>query len=415
MSDRPLVSLDTVARLVTEKTAGSKELTRPYVGLEHMKTDSPDLLGFGSAANSISINGIFEQGDTLFGKLRPNLRKTVLAPFPGYCSTDILILRPNAGYLPGFVARLFQSGNVFSRAIQTSIGTKMPRTSWTSMRRLPVYAPSCDEQALISEFVDQLDEQVRKTEHLVAKLKLVKQGLLHDLLTRGIDDNGELRGLDRHPEQFKDSPLGCIPKSWETPLLGTVAKIRSGTTPSRDIGQFWSRGSIPWVKTAEICFAPIYTTEEKVTEIALHSTSLDLFPPTTVLIAMYGQGATRGRCGILQISATINQACAAIQGNPQIVDQNFLFQLLCAKYEHLRGLGHGSQQTNLSSSLLTQVRLPFPPLAEQRVINSVVSQVDSRIETETGSAAKLRLLKQALMDDLLTGRVRVTPLLEGNF
>ncbi len=72
--------------------------------------------------------------------------------------------------------------------------------------------PPLPEQRRIAEILDTLDEAIRKTEQVIAKLQQMKQGLLHDLLTRGIDDNGELRDPERHPEQFKDSPLGRIPR-----------------------------------------------------------------------------------------------------------------------------------------------------------------------------------------------------------
>ena len=83
------------------------------------------------------------------------------------------------------------------------------------MDRLSVWLPPLPEQRRIAEILDTVDEAIRRTEQVIAKLQQMKQGLLHDLLTRGIDENGELRDPERHPEQFKDSPLGRIPREWE--------------------------------------------------------------------------------------------------------------------------------------------------------------------------------------------------------
>ncbi|MBK8936883.1 MAG: restriction endonuclease subunit S [Polyangiaceae bacterium] len=96
------------------------------------------------------------------------------------------------------------------------------------IRQAGLPAPPLPEQRQIAAILDTLDDAIRKTEQIIAKLKQVKQGLLHDLLTRGIDDNGELRDPERHPEQFKDSALGRIPKGWEVSHLATVAEVRSG-------------------------------------------------------------------------------------------------------------------------------------------------------------------------------------------
>jgi len=275
--------------------------------------------------------------------------------------------------------------------------------------RLPV--PSFPEQRQIAEVLDTVDEAIRKTEAILAKLKQVKQGLLRDLLTRGIDEYGELRDPERHPEQFKDSPLGRIPKAWEVYSLGDVADVSSGTTPARGHAAFWSPGEVPWVKTGEVDFSTIYDTDEKVSRRALSNTSLRLYGPSTVLVAMYGQGKTRGRSAILGVAATTNQACAAIVGNERI-DQGFLFHYLSAEYARLRSLGHGSHQTNLSGALLSAMDVVVPPLEEQRKVALRISTLDTRSDEEGLSLSKFRKLKKGLMNDLLTGRVRVTPLLD---
>jgi len=106
----------------------------------------------------------------------------------------------------------------------------MPRTSWARLKDYSVFTPDDDaERSAIAYILDTADEAIVKTETLIAKLKAIKQGLLHDLLTRGLDENGELRDPERPPEQFKDSPLGLIPGEWEVlPLekVGTLQKRR---------------------------------------------------------------------------------------------------------------------------------------------------------------------------------------------
>jgi type I restriction enzyme S subunit len=210
------------------------------------------------------------------------------------------------------------------------------------------------------------------------------------------------------PDQFVDSSLGRLPRQWLVLQLKDVARITSGATPSRSIRAFWRGGTIPWVKTTEVDFSIILDTEEKMTLTALNSTALRIYPVGTVLVAMYGQGATRGRSAILGVAATTNQACAAILGNPGYVSQRFLFHYMRANYDRLRRLGHGSQQTNLSGSLLEDMLIALPSKREQKRIYDVLDRLDERSGHEHARARKLRLVKEGLKDDLLTGRVRVS-------
>src|SRR5690606_33484545 len=92
----------------------------------------------------------------------------------------------------------------------------------------PICLPPLPEQRRIAAILDTLDEAIRQTEALIAKLKQIKRGLLHDLLTRGIDDNGELRDPERHPEQFRDSPLGRVPRGWMVSRLENQLTLQRG-------------------------------------------------------------------------------------------------------------------------------------------------------------------------------------------
>lgn len=152
-------------------------------------------------------------------------------------------------------------------------------------------------------------------------------------------------------------------------VLGEWATTTSGATPSRSDKRYWSPAEIPWVKTGEVAFAPITRTEEAISNQALAECSLTLLPPQTVLIAMYGQGKTRGQSAILEIEATTNQACFAILPN-DTWDVDFLHHWLMASYEDLRSLsdGRGGNQANLNGGLLNALEIPAPDIDDQRRI-----------------------------------------------
>ena len=151
---------------------------------------------------------------------------------------------------------------------------------------------SLTEQRQIAAILTKIDEAIAQTEALIAKYNRLKTGIMQDLLSRGIDEQGCIRSEATHA--FKDSPLGRIPVEWECVTIGDIADLKSGGTPSRQNSSFWG-GLIPWVKTGEVNYNTIYSTEELITEKGLKFSSATLFPTNTILMALYGQGKTRGR------------------------------------------------------------------------------------------------------------------------
>ena len=187
-----------------------------------------------------------------------------------------------------------------------------------------------------------------------------------------------------------------------TLTLGDYAQTTSGSTPARGKKDYWQPAEIPWVKTAEVTFRSITSAEESISKIALAECSLTLLPPNTVLVAMYGQGKTRGQSAILEISATINQACFAILPNETWVPE-FLHLWLTANYQNLRGLseGRGGNQANLNGALLNALKVPAPNKTIQR-------QIAARLKAQLAEVDKARQAAEAQLRDasLLVARYR---------
>ena len=186
---------------------------------------------------------------------------------------------------------------------------------------------------------------------------------------------------------------------WEIKTLGEIATISSGGTPSRKNESYWN-GSIPWVTTAEVKFNTIVDTAEKITDLGLSNSSAKLFPIGTILMAMYGQGKTRGQVAKLGIEATTNQACAAI-----ILKENyhveFYYQYLMSKYDDIREMSNSGGQENLSASIVKSIIVPIPPLKEQIQIAETLSTWDNAIQTTEKLLENSRQQKKALMQRLL--------------
>lgn len=157
--------------------------------------------------------------------------------------------------------------------------------------------------------------------------------------------------------------------------IGDVAKTTSGTTPSRGQKNLWEPPLHPWVKTGEVAFKTINQTEESVSAKALAECSLTLLPVGTVLVAMYGQGKTRGQSALLNVVATTNQACFAILPS-EVLDPEYLQFWLRHSYEALRSLSdsRGGNQSNLNGALMNAFELPLLPIEQQKSIASHIKQ-----------------------------------------
>ena len=172
-----------------------------------------------------------------------------------------------------------------------------------------------------------------------------------------------------------------LPNGWKKVKLGDVAKVTSGGTPLRTQSEYWN-GNIPWVKTAQIQNGHISKdqVDEYITELGVKESSAKIVPKGTLLMAMYGQGKTRGQVAILDIDATINQACAAFHLKENEVSTQYLFQYFLFSYENIRNLSNDGGQKNLSAEIIKKIPLDLPPIEEQKKIATTLSVWDSAIE-----------------------------------
>ena len=190
-----------------------------------------------------------------------------------------------------------------------------------------------------------------------------------------------------------------LPDGWRRCTLEDIAKVSSGGTPDRSRSDYWG-GNIPWVTTGEIGNGPINSTAEKITDIGLRNSAAKIFPAGTLLMAMYGQGKTRGRIAALSIDASTNQACAAIIAAKNS-SADFLVHNLRARYEEIRNLSHDGSQKNLSAGLIKSLPILLPPLPEQRKIAEILSTWDAAISAQERLIANAKRQKKALMQTLL--------------
>ncbi|HEY0682879.1 MAG TPA: restriction endonuclease subunit S [Steroidobacter sp.] len=173
----------------------------------------------------------------------------------------------------------------------------------------------------------------------------------------------------------------------------------TGGTPSRDkFDRYYDGGTIPWVKSGELREETIYGTEERITELALKETNVKRVPPGALLLAMYG--ATVGRLATLGVEATTNQAVCHIIPDPTQGDVRYLFHALRSQVASIIGKGVGGAQPNISQGIVKHIKVPLPPLAEQRRIADILDRVDSLRAMRRAAIDQLETLSQSIFFDM---------------
>ncbi|WP_340278820.1 restriction endonuclease subunit S [Staphylococcus coagulans] len=189
---------------------------------------------------------------------------------------------------------------------------------------------------------------------------------------------------------------------WEKDKLSNLGDFTSGGTPLKSNSEYWN-GDIPWITTGDIADLRKEKISNFITEKGLKESSAKLIKNKAIIIAMYGQGKTRGMSAILNFNATTNQACAIFQTK---FDINFVYQFFQKSYKDIRSLSNEGSQKNLSLSLLKDIYLNYPCKAEQQKIGDFFSKLDHQIELEEKKLALLEEQKKGYMQKIFSQEVR---------
>src|SRR6266496_2674154 len=284
---------------------------------------------------------------------------------------------------PKFLDYYFKQEPVWKSIGSQSTGTNVRRRSLhpTQFEKATIPFPPLTEQRRIVAHIESLAARVNEAQCLREEADLEAEVLFASYLK-----------AMRH--QLLDNGF---PKS----RIGDIAQVTSGGTPSRDNLSYWG-GDIPWIKTGELIDGDIFGSEEHITEDGMKNSSARLFPPETILIALYGQGQTRGRTGRLMIQATTNQACCAILPTPEILDSRFTQYWQRSLYYEMREKSHGGAQPNWNGGMIKNIEIALPPLDEQRRIVAYLEGLQAKVhalrELQSASGEELSALMPSILD-----------------
>ena len=350
-------------------------------------------------------------GDVLLCTVRPGLQAHARIQgdesIPVVGSTGFALLRPNVPTDSGFIFHQLFSNGVAAQLKALEIGSSYPAVNESDVRHIVVFAPEVEERKHIAAVLDMVDEAIVKTEAVLAKLKQVRAGLLHDLLTHGLDEHGQFRDPIAHPKQFQDSFFGYIPREWEIKTCQSVCReIVVGIVVKP--AQYYVEEGVPVLRSANVREEGIQMTDLVFISDdsnALLSKSIirtgDVvtvrtgYPGTSCVVPSHLDGANCVDLIISRPSAEIVPAFLALWINSPFGRDQIL---------RLQG---GLAQQHFNVGELKTLLIAKPDRDEQVRIVEQIATLDSCISLEVETQAKLSRLKSSLMTDLLTGRVRV--------
>lgn len=262
-------------------------------------------------------------------------------------------------------------------------------------------------QKQIVSILDGIDTAIEKTEALIAKYQRIKAGLMHDLFTRGVLPNGQLRPpREQAPELYQETAIGWIPKEWQYELLDKLALRGSGHTPNKNFPEYWN-GGIKWVSLADshrLDQLYISDTELQISHKGIQNSSAVLHPAGIVVLS---RDAGVGKSAITTEPMAVSQHFMCWKCD-QKMDNHFLYYWLQFNKRTFENIAMGSTILTIGLPYFKKMKIACPiELEEQRNIAAKIKASDTCIFSLQDELSKLKQQKQGLMHDLLTGKVPV--------
>ena len=388
----------------------------PYVGLEHIGEGTLSLMGSGVATEVTSVKSRFKDNDVLFGKLRPYFRKVVRARFDGICSTDIWVIRPAEGVDAGYLFYVMASQAFVDAATRGSEGTRMPRAKWDFVSRIRLRLPPLEEQQAIAHMLGVLDDKIELNQRMSETLEEMARALFKswfvDFDPVRAKANGQpsdlLSDLDTlFPTSFEESDLGEIPAGWEVKTLGELChKPQYGYTQSAQedpVGPKFLRitdiNKRAWIVWDSVPYCRI--TPEDYEKYCLREGD--------VLIARM---ADPGHGCVVEEDRDAVFASYLIRFRP--LDNRFgrflqYWMRSDGYWQLVRERGAGTTRLSLNAKVLSSFPIAIPTSALLNAFRDTVENLRSHIVTNTAESSILAAKRDALLPQLISGTVRLSP------
>lgn len=394
-----------------EETALSYVDIAALEGGDAVASLSPKELTFGAAPSR--ARRVLRAGDTILSTVRTYLK--AVANFPEapdglVASTGFAVLRPIGRLHPRYAYWAALSEPFIENVVAHSEGVSYPAINPSVLGSLHMPMPPRLDQERIANFLDEqtarIDALIAEKDALASSLQDIAEVTAYDLVTRGIYRNV---ARTAHREEW----LREAPAHWGLQKLRQLATIGNGSTPKRDNESYWSSGKIPWLNSGAVNAGRITEASDLVTPAALKECHLPMVRAGSTVVALTGQGKTRGTASITEIETTINQHLAYVSLFDDRMSDEYLWVYLTGMYSVLRHLsdGEGSTKGALTCEQLNQLRVLLPPPDEQKEIVAAyrerITAVENLREHATLHIARLREYRSSLISAAVTGQMQL--------
>ncbi len=358
-------------------------------------------------AGSIVPEAMIGSGDILVG-MDGNFNVARWRGGKALLNQRVCCIRPNDSLAAGFLFYLLPTP--LSLINEFTYSTTVKHLSSFDVLNIHFPYPPLSVQRAIADYLDdetaRLDALVAAKERVLRLLAEKRRALITHAVTRGLDPRTPL--WDSGIPWLRD-----IPAHWEVWKLGHSALVGNGSTPSRSNAAYWTEGAIPWLNSSVVNHCEATIADQFVTDIALRECHLPLVKSGSVLVAITGQGKTRGQAVVLSFDSTVNQHLAYIAPDHSRLDPWFLRWCLLSAYEFLRSISDAAGGTKgaLTCAHVANLRVPAPPMDEQRAIVAHIANETSKLdELRTATEKATALLKErraALIAAAVVGKIDV--------
>jgi type I restriction enzyme S subunit len=369
---------------------------------------------------ALALNGLnsfkhVEAGDFVIS-LRSFQGGIERSAYPGCVSPAYTVLRPAESIDGRFWSYLLKSKGYIEALQSMTDGIRDGKNiSYQQFGQIIVPAISLPEQIQIADFLDRetakIDELVVEQRRLMELLKEKRQAIISHAVTQGLKPDVAMKPSGTEW-------LGDVPAHWDATPIKYVAKVGNGSTPSREVPEYWGETGFPWLNSSVVNARVVTEAEGFVTERALRECHLPIVAPPAILVGITGQGRTRGMAAMLGIEATINQHVAYVRPDSTKLDVRYLLRILESAYLKLRRDSEeaGATKGAITCEQIGNLRIPLPSLAEQRAISAFLDIETAKFDTLTAEAQHaidlLQERRTALISAAVTGQIDVRALTE---
>ena len=348
----------------------------------------------------------FQPKDILIANIRPYLKKIWFADIEGGCSSDVLVFRAKEGHFSNFLYAVLMQDAFYDYVMKGVKGSKMPRGDKEQIMRYKMPTFSSDEEQNIGKIVVDIEKKLLLSRSINDNLeKMAKQLYDYWLVQFDFpDENGRPYKSSGGKMVWNEKLKRKIPQGWSSEKIKNIAQTYSGGTPPSTQRDYYMGGNIPWINSGELNSSIITSTSNYITEQGLNNSSAKLYPPYSVLVALYG--ATAGKVSLLSFEACSNQAVCGIIPNDENITTYIRYYLI-SLYEHFITISSGSARDNISQDTIKNTLLPIPAQDVLIKFSDITKPIIEDIIANQKGLANLTKQRDELLPLLMNGQVSV--------